>query len=118
MYCWFVLFTPKAFPLSFRDFGVHAKHEETDLEVVAEDLTVDVQGMRVGSAVHFTLGLLLQNPYRGYMPLHLLALLSLYSGGQWEARRTLSSLPGSCSASSTIYVLFYQMLRNATLIIM
>lgn len=51
---------------------VHANHRKTDLEMVPEDLTVDVQGMRVGSAVHFSLGLLLQNPYRGYIPLYLL----------------------------------------------
>lgn len=51
--------------------------------------TVGAQCMRVGSAVNLTLGLILQ------MPLHLLPPGSLSSGGQWEARNTVSSLPGS-----------------------
>lgn len=56
---------------------LHANHRKTDVYVGPKGLTVctaNVQGMRVGSAVHFSLGLLLQNLYRGYMPLNLLAL--------------------------------------------
>lgn len=53
--------------------------------MVPDDFRADIQGMRIGSDVHFTLSLLLQNPYGGYMPPYLPPLLSLYSDSQAHA---------------------------------
>lgn len=53
--------------------------------MVPDDFPVDIQGMRVGSDVHFALSLPLRNPYGGYMPPNLLPPLPLYSDSQAHA---------------------------------
>lgn len=68
------------FPLKDENDRAHANHRKTELEIVPDGFTVGVQGMRVGSAVHFSLDLLLQIPCRGYMPLYLLPPFAVYSG--------------------------------------
>lgn len=107
------------FPLKVVKDRVHTNHRKTDLEMVPEDLTDDMQGRRVGSAVHFSLGLLLQNPYRGYMPLylmppfHCILVASGRPGTLWfQLSRQLKCI------TNRIYVPFYQTLRHVTLIIM
>lgn len=65
--------------------------------------TVAANDMLVESAVHFNLGLLLQNPYRGFHATLSAAPVLLHPGGQWEAWRSHTVFPASPGTAELHY---------------